>query len=73
MPRRFGDFRVVHLRHLRWSKWGVWQRVFETLAQDADNEYILIDSTIVRIHQHSAGAKKGGLKNAKPLGAAAVA
>ena len=72
MPRRFGDFRVVHLRHLRWSKWGVWQRVFETLAQDADNEYILIDSTIVSAHQHSAGAKKGGLNNAR-LSVAAVA
>ena len=59
LPERFGDFRVVHLRHSRWSRWGVWQRVFERLAQDADNEYVLIDSTIVRAHQHSAGLKKG--------------
>ncbi len=28
------------------------------LAEDADNEYAMIDSTIVRSHQHSAGAKK---------------
>ena len=63
LPGRFGDFRVVHLRHSRWSRWGVWQRVFEVLAQDADNEYVLIDSTIVRAHQHSAGAKKRGLNN----------
>jgi hypothetical protein len=28
------------------------------LAADADNEYAMIDSTIVRAHQHSAGAKK---------------
>ena len=62
LSERFGDFRVVHLHHPRWSRWGVWQRVFEVLAQDADNEYVLIDSTIVRAHQHSAGAKKGGLK-----------
>jgi len=46
---------VVHLRHSRWSRSGVWQRVFETLAQDADNEYCMIDSTIVKAHQHSAG------------------
>lgn len=38
----------------------MWQRVFETLAQDADNEYVMIEATIVRAHQHSAGAKKGG-------------
>ncbi len=59
LPERFGDFRVVHLRHSRWSKTGVWQRLFEALAQDADNEYAMIDSTIVRAHQHSAGSQKG--------------
>jgi len=58
LPERFGDFRVIHLRHSRWSKSGVWQKVFELLSQDADNEYAMIDSTIVRAHQHSAGAKK---------------
>jgi transposase len=73
LPERFGDFRVVHLRHSRWSKTGVWQRVFEALAQDADNEYVMIDSTIVRAHQHSAGAKKGGLSKARPSGAAVAA
>jgi len=73
LPARFGDFRVVHLRHSRWSKTGVWQRVFEALAHDADNEYVMIDSTIVRAHQHSAGAKKGGLNKARPSGAAVAA
>ena len=63
LPSRFGDFRVVHTRHSRWSDSGVWQRMFEALAQDADNEYAMIDSTIVRAHQHSAGAKGGGQKS----------
>ena len=58
LPQRFGDFRVVHLRHSRWSKKGVWKIVFEALAAGADNEYAMIDSTIVKAHQHSAGAKK---------------
>ena len=58
LPERFGDFRVVHLRFSRWAKTGVWARVFEHLAQDADNEYAMIDATIVRAHQHSAGAQK---------------
>jgi transposase len=58
LPERFGDFRVIHTRHTRWSKTGVWQKVFEILAADADNEYAMIDSTIVRAHQHSAGAQK---------------
>lgn len=59
LPERFGDYRVIHTRHMRWSKSGVWQRVFEHLAADADNEYAMIDSTIVRAHQHAAGAKGG--------------
>jgi transposase len=66
LPERFGDFRVVHTRLSRWAKRGVWQRVFEALAHDADNEYAMIDSTIVRAHQHSAGAK-GGMLLASPL------
>lgn len=59
LPQRFGDFRVVHLRHMRWSRSGVWLRVFEALSALPDNEYAMIDATIVRAHQHSAGAKRG--------------
>lgn len=66
LPERFGDCRVVHTRFSRWTKTGVWLRVFEVLAAEADNEYAMIDSTIVRAHQHSAGAK-GGTQRAKRL------
>lgn len=50
VPERFGDFRVIHIRPTRWSKSGVWQHMFEALAADADNEYAMIDSTIVHAH-----------------------
>ena len=69
LPERFGNFRVVHTRFSRWAKSGVWEKLFKRLAVDADNEYALIDSTIVRAHQHSAGARKKGAKT-KPSGAA---
>jgi transposase len=72
LPRRFGDFRVVHLRHTRWSNSGVWERIFTALAQDADNEYVMIDSTIVRAHQHSAG-QKGEHQKSRRWGAAEAA
>lgn len=61
LPERFGDWRLIHLPHSRWSRSGLWQRVLEALAQDADNEWAVIDSAIVRAHQHSTGAKKPGL------------
>lgn len=58
LPERFGDPINVHRRFSRWAHAGVWARVFQHLAADADNEYAMIDSTIVRAHQHSAGAQK---------------
>lgn len=57
LPERFGDYRVVHTRFSRWSTKGIWEKIFKVLSEDADNEYAMIDSTIVRAHQHSAGAK----------------
>ncbi len=67
LPERFGDFRVIHTRHTRWSMTGVWQKIFEILANDADNEYSMIDSTIVRAYQHSSGVKKKIQKTIKQL------
>src|SRR6516162_11592012 len=44
------------------GKKAVWKRLFAELGEDPDLEYLNIDSTIVRAHQHAAGAKKGGAK-----------
>jgi transposase len=70
LPARFGKWKQVPTRHGRWSKSGVWERVFKALAADADNEYAMIDSTIVRAHQHSAGAPKKTVKATKRSDAA---
>ena len=61
LPEAFGEWNSVFRRFSRWSHKGIWQRVFETLSDDPDFEYLIIDSTIVRAHQHASGAK-GGLK-----------
>ena len=58
LPERFGNWSIVHTRFSRWAENGVWADVFKQLSDEADNEYAMIDSTIVRAHQHSAGAKK---------------
>ena len=57
LPERFGPWNSVWRRFDRWAKKGVWCRVFEAL-QDPDLEWILLDSTAVRAHQHAAGALK---------------
>ena len=61
----------VFRRFSRWSAKGVWLRMFEALSDDPDFEYLIVDSTIVRAHQHAAGAK-GGLK-IRPSGVRAAA
>lgn len=61
LPERFGDWKNVHRRWSRWAATGVWERIFVHLSADADNEYAMIDSTIVRAHQHSAGGSKKGI------------
>ncbi len=58
LPERFGPWGSVWKRFDRWGAKGVWKRVFEAL-QDPDLEWMIIDSTVVRAHQHAAG-KKGG-------------
>jgi transposase len=62
LPKEYGNWSGVHKRFKRWADKGVWQMIFNTLAEDADMEWVMIDSTIIRAHQHSAGAK-GGKKN----------
>jgi transposase len=58
LPECFGRWNSVYQRFARWSRKGVWQKIFAHLAEDADFEEAFIDSTIVRAHQHAAGASK---------------
>src|SRR5262245_41305847 len=56
LPERFGKPNSVFRRFSRWSKKGVWERVFRAL-QDPDLEQLFLDSSIIRAHQHAAGKK----------------
>jgi transposase len=58
LPAEFGRWNSAYVRFARWSRAGVWQRVFATLSKDADFREVMIDSTIVRAHQHAAGAQR---------------
>ena len=72
LPDRFGAWKKVHTRFGRWARTSVWERIFRHLAGAADDEYAMIDSTVVRAHRHSAGAVKKGVATRRP-GAAKAA
>jgi len=61
----FGKWHSVYVRYDRWAKKDVWQKVFAELSGDADLEYLMVDGSIVRVHQHGASKKTARTKNAK--------
>jgi transposase len=58
LPPEFGSWNSTYQRFARWSRAGVWHRVFASLARERRFREVFIDSTIVRAHQHAAGAPK---------------
>ena len=58
LPAEFGRWNSAYQRFARWSRAGVWHRIFAALAHERGFREVFIDSTIVRAHQHAAGAPK---------------
>jgi transposase len=75
LPERYGPWQTVYTRFRRWTKAGVWDRLFATVQQQADTagqiDWTLhfVDGTVIRAHQHAAGAK-GGTPKPRRSGAA---
>ena len=62
LPERYGPYTTAYNRFNRWSRRGVWKRIFDTLALKSRDSLYLIDSTIVKAHRAASGAK-GGAKS----------
>jgi transposase len=58
LPKDYGDWNTIYKRFARWSRRGVFERLHQSVAGDADMEHLLIDSTIIRAHPCAAGASK---------------
>src|SRR5215207_3584226 len=61
LAERYGKWKSVHKRFTRWAQAGVWERVFESLTGDPDNQYLMLDTTLVRAHHQALGRSRGGL------------
>lgn len=57
LPDGFGHWHRVYVRYSRWSKKGIWERVMKIVSDDPDLEYLMVDGSIVRVHQHGASKK----------------
>jgi len=58
LPDEFGHWHRVYVRYDRWSKKGHWAAIFKELSSDTDLEYLMVDGSITRVHQHGAPKKK---------------
>lgn len=64
LPERYGCWQTVASRFYRWRKAGLWDQLFELIQQNGEAEGELdwqvhyVDGTIIRAHQHAAGAAK---------------
>ena len=63
LPGRYGNWKTVYRRHRRWSLDGTWERILDALRAGCDEAEgsqwtVSVDSTVVRAHQHAAGARK---------------
>lgn len=70
LPCEFGNWNSTFVRFRRWARNEIWESLFKALANDPDFEHVMIDATIVRAHQHAAGAK-GGLSSRRSVARAA--
>jgi transposase len=58
LPERYGPYTTVYNRFNRWRKAGIWDRLMNAIVKAHDGKVQMIDSSIVRVHQHASGVKK---------------
>jgi transposase len=58
LPERYGPYTTAYNRFNRWRKAGIWDRLMDAIVKAHDGKVQMIDSSIVRVHQHASGAKK---------------
>ena len=67
LPERYGKWKTVHARFTRWARAGVWEKVFADLIKDRKNEYLMLDSTLVRAHQQATTGRGSGQKRGSAI------
>jgi hypothetical protein len=72
LPPDYGDWKNTHRRFCRWRDKGVWEKLLEKLVFDPDYEWLIIDATYIKAHQHGAGARGGNQDMGRTKGGSTV-
>jgi transposase len=78
LPERYGPWQTVYTRFRRWTRGGVWDGIFAAVQRQADAAgqvdwtVHFVDGTVIRAHQHAAGAKGGTRRPKRSAGARAA-
>ena len=73
LPECYGPWQTAATRFYRWTKLGLWEKILAEVHKDADAKGEIqwtlhfVDSSIVRAHQHAAGAKRGTHKKKRSV------
>jgi transposase len=61
-PAVYGPPKTLYNRFVRWSRIGVFDRIFATLAgESAATDTVMIDATHLKAHRTAASLRKKGL------------
>ncbi len=59
LPPDYGDWKNTHRRFCRWRDKGIWEGLLERLTVEPDFEWLMIDASHIKVHQHGTGARGG--------------
>ena len=68
LPPDYEDWKNTHRRFCRWRDPGVWEGLLESVMDDPDFEWLMIDASYIKVHPHGAGARGGNQDMARTKG-----
>ncbi len=68
LPPDYGDWKNTHRRFCRWRDKGVWEKLLETLLEESELKWLMIDASHIKVHPHGTGARGGNQEMGRTKG-----
>ncbi len=68
LPPDYGDWKNTHRRFCRWRDKSIWKKLLEKIVNEPDFEFLIIDTSHVKVHPHAAGAQGGNQQMGRTKG-----